>query len=240
MNKFLPVMIVAVFAASMTAAPINITSNDGLKHSQRGPGYVAGSEDQSVNLGSTWGQEWDLEAFYFDFLTSELQMVGGFNAFGSNGGVRLGDVFITTGSDNYAVTFNHDIRGFADSNYTIVRLDDDITFIDVDPTYTHHNAANPVRITGWDDGDVVASGAFHYEKINGDFRGFIGDEDNNDHYLMSGIDLSEVGLSGQSFSLRQTMSCGNDVLYAHVPEPAILSFIGLGLISLAFFRNKKK
>lgn len=243
MNKFLALLTVAGVVFSAAASPIDITIDDGLSSGKTGPDYQAGSEDQSLNFGSTWGQEWDLEAFYYDKTTSELQMVGGFDVFEQHAqSIMLGDVFVKTSGSNdwsYAITFNRDADNgiFSNYEYSIVDLTaGDFEYLPLQGSFEESKSeAKPYAISkdDWEDGSVRYQGTFSFDEYT--TTSFIGDE----HFLLSDINLSSVVGSGESFLVHQTMSCGNDVLKGNVPEPTIISFLGIGLIGIAFFRRKK-
>lgn len=240
MKKCLSLMVSAAFAASVSASPVDITVGDGLLDKMTGPGYLPGMEDQNLNFSSTWGDEWDLEAFYFDYGTAKLSMVSGFNVDATHPeGVLLGDIFIkTAGYDSwkYAITFNRDYGAdvFTNYNYTIVDLAvaQDVS-ISKGIMPDRKSGAQPYALKSYT-GGIVDQGTFIYKSYD-DYNGLLGSE----HFLMSGIDLKKIYKSGQYYAFHQTMSCGNDVLHGNVPEPAMLSLLGLGMMGLAFFRKRK-
>lgn len=239
MQKLLTALITVLMVFGVNAALVDITISDGLTGGATGPGYTGG-EDQNLNYGSTWDQSWDLEAFFFDRETYELQMVSGFDAFSVHDlKIMLGDIFIkTSGSNewNYAVQFNRNNTDgvFANNEYSIIDLTaGNYESIPLKGRFEERKAgAKPYAIADWDESMVVYSGSFNYGVY--ETTEFIGDE----HFLLSGINLG--ALEEQFFLVHQTMSCGNDVVRGRVPEPAIFSFIGLGFIGIAIFRRKNK
>ena len=242
MKKLLGIAGALLIVSSASATMINVTTADGLAVGQTWGAYDGGEND-AVNFGSNADQRYDLEAFFFDREFNVLEMQSGFNVdeqhvdwFDSdNNGqseayfVELGDIFIDIGNDgdfDFAVAFNRDLDGtFAnDHSYQILDITGGFTDVGLLDRYDgvpfDHLEALPFAVaTG---GVSVANGTFNY---SGD-------------YLMSNIDLSSA-VAGESFTIHQTMSCGNDVMVGRVPEPTLLSLLGMGLIGLVFFRRKK-
>jgi len=230
-----------LMAATIGAAPINITQN--LGYNSVGGQLVSMPEDGNVDFGSNNYREFDLKAFYYEKYTSELSMVSGFNVFSTHkDAVTLGDIFIdingTSSKWDYAVVFNRD-KGykFADNSYAIIDISGGFTdigllakydVIPVEPRDNNdHSQALPYAV---DLSSISFNGfdkSFSYDTLS-----------SGDTYEMSNIDLSGV-VGSNGFTVHLTQSCGNDILTGNVPEPAILSLLGLGFVSLAFYRRRK-
>jgi len=237
MKKSLLAVSGLVLAATIGATPINITQNVGYK--TVGGSLVSMVEDGNVDFGSNNYQEFDLEAFYYDKATSELSMISGFNVFSSHSeNVTLGDIFIdikgTSSEWDYAVVFNRGAKKFIDNSYAIVNISGGFTDIGLLNRYdgqpvtditdiNDHSQALPFAVNV---SDITYDKSFTYTP-------------SGSSYIMSGIDLSDIISSGTSFSVHLTESCGNDLMTGNVPEPAILSLLGIGFVGLAFYRRRK-
>jgi len=249
MKSMLILVAASLFAVqSITAAPINITAPDGQDDGRTGPGYneTISTEDQNLNFTSSWSQEFDLEAFYYDADSSKLSMISGFDVFsGHEQGIYLGDIFIkTSGSStwDYVIAFNRGTKKidgviqnvFLDNSYKIVDVSGGYTLLPLTGNYQKQKPeAQPYAITNYDETNVKYNGFFTYEEKKDTYLGLLGDY----HYDMGGLNLSVLGTN--SFQLHLTESCGNDIIKASVPEPAILSLLGLGLIGISFLRRKR-
>jgi hypothetical protein len=53
-------------------------------------------EDNETERGTAVGQAWDLEAVYFNTLTNQVALIGGYNFLAGYGGWDPGDIFIST------------------------------------------------------------------------------------------------------------------------------------------------
>lgn len=241
MKKLLIAVSCLAIVTVASAAPVDITVNMGYN---RDYNYVSMAENGNVDFGSNNEQEFDLESFSYNKLTGELSMQSGFDiesehldyydgAFHHN---TLGDIFIDVGGSEgfeYAVKFNRDIdTELDDFNYSIIDLTvgyTDLGLLDeYDGVPVDHSEAMPFAVDTYN-GAVLGNGTFLYD----DFA-----DEEGAHYVMSGINIGDV-VDGRSFSVRQTIRCGNDIMVGSVPEPTIISLLGFSFLGLAFYRRRK-
>lgn len=234
-------------AATIGAAPINITQDMGYK--AVGGALVSLAEDGNVDFGSNNYTEFDLKAFYFDNVTSELSLVSGFNVFSRHtDGVILGDIFIdvkgTSSQWDYAVVFNRGTDRFVDNSYAIIDISGGFTDIGLLDRYdgqpitdrNDHSQALPYAV---DLSSITFDKSFSWYTLSSGTAFQNGALRDSSIYKMSGIDLSGIIGSNDAFSVHLTQSCGNDIITGSVPEPAILTLLGMGIVGLAFYRRRK-
>jgi hypothetical protein len=268
MNKVLPlsaIILFSFFLFSSTAFALSL-GNQITIYDQKSNGnanYGMG-EDQEVEPGMVWNQQWDLEGFFLKGNT--LSMVGGFN-FETGGRDTFrnrdwgsGDIFFdvdgtpqygtdisngtTVGNSPVPNTYGYDFAirlNFSDSGDTFdlyQATSSDATTIS---SYFKQNySSNPYQIQigqGW-------------SKIPGDrdFEFLTGVADDS-HYLNS------IFEGGSHYIVRLALptelqgfnyvhfaeQCGNDSMMGAnpVPEPGTMLLLGTGLIGLAGFGRKK-
>lgn len=244
MKKYAILASSLALAISVSAAPINITSPDGFPVGKTFGNYNGGEND-ALNFGSNASQGFDLEAFFFDKSTNLLSMQSGFNVNTQHIDwyndkpyyIELGDIFIDVGRNNsfdYAVVFNRSNGIFTNYDYVIVDLSAGYTDVGLVPEYSglesdrDHSAALPFAVKAYN-GTIIDIGTFEYNNLN---------DGEGAHYIMSEIDLSKV-VDGKTFKLHLTQGCGNDVMVGSVPEPTIISLVGISLLGLSLIRRKK-
>jgi hypothetical protein len=171
MKKLGIFLLMAVFGMSFamvgTAQAGNITIHDNMSHN---PGDVPppnpykltpSLEDETVTGGAQTGQNWDMEAFGYNPVNAQLDLVGGYNWLTGQDGFKTGDVFIALGykqnygrfitsaadiqtqntlwNYNYVVTFERDTAN------NIVDLDSDgieYTILKVGPNALFQNISS--------------------------------------------------------------------------------------------------
>ncbi|OQY18441.1 MAG: hypothetical protein B6I36_06980 [Desulfobacteraceae bacterium 4572_35.1] len=209
-------------------------------------------EDNEVEPGCVRNQKWDLEGFFFE--KNILSMVGGYNFKDGVSEIKSGDIFIsttnvnkttgntssTTGNNelfnNYGYDYVLDLD-FNNFTYDVVAIDTD-TMV-TSSYYTQNQSSNPWRYAS---GGETLKQNMDFEFLVGKDNDFSSNFSGNNHYAVTGFDLSFLG-HGTNFYSHFTMGCGNDNLMGKgivTPEPSTFLLMGAGLIGLAFsFRRRK-
>jgi len=245
-------LFLSLFAASGAYAldlGTNITIYDG--SSSEVSGWHGKNEDNEVEPRCVATQAWDLEGFFLK--GKSLSMVGGFNFKDGVAGYpnyTSGDIFIDidgnhSGSkidENNLITgnlgFEYAIRlTFSDNgnSYSIYSLDDSAELVSV--YFYANNNSNPWKVDDDYLNGLEAKSIGSFDFSTSDETGFKGDDDNDTHYVVSGLDLSIIfdDPAATELFIHFTMGCGNDNLAgtAPVPEPATIMLFGVGLIGIA-------
>ncbi|MGQ9661294.1 MAG: VPDSG-CTERM sorting domain-containing protein [Kiritimatiellia bacterium] len=228
------------------------------------PGTGQGLEDDEVEA-ATLGQEWDLEAFFWD--DGKLWVVGGFNFRDGvpfrQSVIHAGDIFLDLNGDarlpGHAVVsdpitglpvepsdptfelFDWELALAVDwegATFDVVRLDytGDTTGSRVRfATMDSYQASNPYR---YYDGGTVLLEDISFELGSVAAWPGLSDWGNEGvgHYYAA-FDLGSLGVSFRK--VHMTMECGNDDLYGRVPDAgATLTLFGLGIAALCGFARK--
>jgi hypothetical protein len=222
-------------------------------------------EDNEAEVGMVQSQVWDLEGFFLN--GNILSMVGGFNFSASAPGYSFtsGDIFIgkngnvvfgnqapaytnpviqSTWTGQNIFGYDYAIRmNFANNSYTIYKIDNNTILSPVYYQYPTNAGSDPWKVaSGWieekTETGLLFTGpiASNNTMING--YGLQGWGGNDDHYVVTGIDLSF--LPYKDFTAHFTMQCGNDNLMGAVPEPTTFVLLGLGLVGLAGYTRFTK
>nr|WP_320113825.1 PEP-CTERM sorting domain-containing protein [uncultured Desulfuromonas sp.] len=258
--KNLCILALILLLAGLAAAPAsafsygtNITIDDG--NASSGTWYGTG-EDQEVEPGMVGSQAWDLEGFFLDS-DNVLSLVGGFDfvdGVAGNEAFSSGDIFISTinsegdspiygnidgvdGNTSITNSYGYDYvldLDFETFTYTVYQLDSSSVLQTA--YYEQNEGSSPWQYNDDDNSDDIAllTGSFSFsEDVLTDFVG-------DDHYLLTGFDLSFLGHDTEFYS-HFTMGCGNDNLMGHgvvVPEPGTWLLFGAGLVALALVRRR--
>lgn len=184
--------------------------------------------------------------------------------------IRTSDLFVDIGGSNgSAYDYVYDIN-WTSGAYSLYQIIPSGTIgkITLTPENVINATSNPISYTPGANQQILSSGTIGYiadvmsgqalVDATGDVAaGFLKGANNwgtysttgpngdyNDFHNVASLDVSYFG--GKSVTFHLTMECGNDDLRGHakiptVPEPAMLSFLGIGLLSMAVsFKVRKK
>ena len=228
----------------------NITVYDG-----NGDGTTSGWH-KGVNSGGTYedgevetfsghysaspGQMWDMEAFFYNGTT--LTMIGGFDIINGvantgniyeNGYIDPGHIFISDGTNNYAIAFDYDGSTATATAYTLTNTSNLLET----KYFTGTSSPWMLSVDGETETDLTAT-----------YLGFAGSTDltgvatgGNDKHNAIQVDLSSLTL-GTNFTAHFTMECGNDNLMgrtSQVPIPGAVWLFGSGLLGLVGIRRRR-
>lgn len=249
--------LLGLVASSAQAGYVDITVNDGSPSWNYGtdprPGIGESGETEASTINNA---SWDLRAFAFDFTTTQLTVVSGFDPLALNGGVGIGDIFIDINNSftvpsrpnpgngyfdyaNSAVGYEYAIDLVNPSNgglgYNIVALSGASTLRSGE--YAQNAISDPATLVASGADTILSSGLFSVTTKNdaqvlADLGINIG-TNGGTNYIFS-FDLSGVSLAnGATYRLTQT--CGNDLLVGKaVPETSawVMGLLALGAVVL--------
>lgn len=230
---------------------IPITISDG-HYNDYGDSWYLNHEDNEVEPGMVNNQYWDLEGFYMD--GTELTMVGGFNFMTGYQGMDGGDIFVDVHGDvdeygkgyDFVIKMDFNTNDPLSSTYEIYSIDE---YAVLGKVYLYNfPESNPFNyISGGTELFTNEELGFSFETESDDYLGLKGYNGNNNHHVVSGIDLAflKEDYGYDKFWLHYTVECGNDMHRAHhnIPEPGTFSLLFMGSICMMGFwalRRRRK
>lgn len=205
------------------------------------------------------GEPWDLEEMHVRFNANSIQVLTvissgvAFDAHGST--FRLGDLFIATGGQRYGVVTQSGNTGLgAGSVYLINSSSDYLKLRPGSDSYlgwsnlvqndygapdTIENLAGPWAVANTISSSqllgsaTIATSTFNYGGVENGTT-FV-------EYTFGNLTPEFVAaLGGQSFTVQQTLSCGNDSIKVTgvVPEPASVMLVAMGLGVIGWRRRR--
>ncbi|MBU0972991.1 MAG: PEP-CTERM sorting domain-containing protein [Proteobacteria bacterium] len=248
-----PIQFLLVFLACslpILVGASQITIFDNQKINSPNTWYNHSGEDQEVEPGAAYSQDWDLEGMFLD--GKHLSIVGGWDFINKTDDIGSGDIFISTlgnviyGESTqpnnflnyYGYNFVFDVNwddfntSTNEGTYTLWKIDKDTKIT----LGTGLNTSNPVAYqANGNNGFLVETGTFRYESgLSDAATGFLG----GTHYMISGFDLSNILGPDGSFTAHFTQECGNDSIMGQVPEPTTMVLLGMGLLGIGAIGRK--
>lgn len=260
--KLLVGAVVCAVATSVSAITIgsNITIFDGATGRTHGGGTGPGLEDESTDYGATYSQQWDLEGFFWNAMSKTLTGVGGFDFQNGYQGQKAGDVFIDVNGDaripastpepvppslqgyDFVLDFGWNDRA-GGLGYSIVDLRTGSPVLET--SWASRLGSDPYRYVSG--GLVLASGLslVGYDTgLNDDLDGdgvsdVLGGNGAHYAYQLDMTWLSQLGFD--SFTVHQTMTCGNDGHNGHVPDGGLtVCLLGITMAGIGIVRRRMR
>jgi len=216
-------------------------------------GWIEIAAEDNVGDGGFVDPGWGGQAFDAEFLAYKL--VGNTLSIGLQSGFDLMTGKVVSGGKDYyagdlALSFNGSPStyeyafdfGKLTKNYDGINVDADTSGSDgIDAAGLY---AVPTTGTGWNLG--VYSGYTASNPFAMDAGTFIttggtnAGQDGASYWRTVSFDISSLGLSDDFvLDAHWTMSCGNDAINGHVPEPATMLLFGTGLMGLAGMQRRR-
>ena len=205
------------------------------------------NEDQETEPGTSIGQDWDLEGFFYNDKKDDVALVGGFDFVGGNDWVGSGDIFIDTDTSTnyYDYVMDLDFQNNGKYTFTVYQNNGTIAY-----DTTHGGPAGQTQGQPWvmsNPGTATIVQGYDniaMKYINNKSDKQIGGGLTGGKHNAVVVDVSF--LNGSGYNLYNAIECGNDITHGQVgggasgqvPEPITLVLMGTGLLYLGIRRRK--
>ncbi len=222
----------------------DITIFDGLTGS--GSWYSNTNEDNEVEYGIDANgdlvattQDYDLEGIFYNFVTNELAIVGGYDFLNGNNEYLGGDIFLNTRVTSYVLDIEYYYYNGTSIPTPYMEYQVYTGAFGTDPTSVVLAAGPWKRNTGGTllDYNTYTIDYYDVPYANDNIIGvnYIGYDTDGRYALVANLGW----LGSDIFDVSYTMECGNDLIRGSaVPEPSTLLLFGAGLLGLGSYIRK--